>query len=77
LDRSFLKWAGGKYKSLRMFFDVCTPLHGCFIEPFVGSGVVSLNIQAEKHIIADCNEDLISVFDILKNDTSFKESKND
>lgn len=36
------------------------------VEPFVGSGTVFLNIDAEKYLLCDLNEDLINLYNILK-----------
>jgi len=71
MTKSFLKWAGGKRQSLHMIIKISGYFTGRFIEPFVGSGVVSLNVPAEGYIIADLNEDLINVYKILKLDTNF------
>lgn len=68
LNKSFLKWAGGKSKSIQMIKDVVGNVSGRFIEPFVGSGVVFLNIEAKEYIIGDTNKDLINIYSTLKND---------
>ena len=36
------------------------------VEPFVGSGTVFLNIDAEKYLLGDLNKDLINLYNILK-----------
>ena len=41
-------------------------IDGRLIEPFVGSAVVSLNIEAVGYILADLNADLINLYDVLK-----------
>ena len=62
--RSFLKWAGGKYRLL----DRLAPhLQGKkLIEPFVGSGSVFLNSTAERFLLGDINPDLINLYECLK-----------
>lgn len=75
--KSFLKWAGGKSQSLnkldKYFYDHLEPfsqrnIAGTFIEPFVGSGVVFMNTEADQYIINDINEDLINIYRILQAD---------
>jgi DNA adenine methylase len=66
LTKPFLKWAGGK---LRVFNELrkCFPKDvKRFVEPFLGAGSLSLNIEAESYIVNDVNKDLISVWRSLK-----------
>jgi len=70
MSKSFLKWAGGKSKSIS-FIEESLPFNiKRFTEPFAGSAVVSLNIAADEYILADYNEDLINVFTFLKQEKS-------
>jgi len=68
INKSFLKWAGGKRTSLPMINANMGYIEddARLIEPFVGSAVVSLNIETFGYIIADLNEDLIKLFDYVK-----------
>lgn len=63
--RSFLKWAGSKYRLL----PYLTP-HladgSCLIEPFVGSGSIFLNCHFDRYILNDSNPDLIHVYQTLQ-----------
>lgn len=66
-QRSFLKWAGGKYRlieHIRPHF----PKKKCLVEPFVGAGSVFLNTDFERYILADANPDLINLFNTIKHD---------
>lgn len=63
--KPFLKWAGGKSKSLDVILSTIGEIEGRLIEPFVGSGVVSLNIQ-NRCVIGDYSGDLINVYTQLK-----------
>jgi len=63
--RSFLKWAGNKYQILDRIKEVL-PKGNRLIEPFAGSGVVSLNTDYDKCLLADNNVDLINLFLILQ-----------
>lgn len=71
MNKSFLKWAGGKSQSINMIADAIGCFEGRLIEPFVGSGVVSLNIPAISYILNDFNKDLINVFKFVKEDEFF------
>lgn len=62
INRSFLKWAGGKSTSLKMINSAIGYIDGRLIEPFAGSAVVSLNIDAVGYIIADINMYLIALY---------------
>lgn len=62
--RAFLKWAGGKYPLLD---DIRKhlPEGECLLEPFVGAGSVFLNTDYKRYILADINNDLISLYQIV------------
>lgn len=63
--KPFLKWAGGKLRlvpTLKKKF----PKGKRFIEPFVGAGAVSLNMNYPSYIINDRNSDLITVWEKLQ-----------
>ncbi|WP_301098966.1 Dam family site-specific DNA-(adenine-N6)-methyltransferase [Otariodibacter sp.] len=68
-QRSFLKWAGGKY---RLVEDIAhrLPDRSCLVEPFVGAGSVFLNTEFERYILADINPDLINLFNVIKQDVN-------
>ena len=59
--RSFLKWAGGKYKIINRI-QQALPNGRQLIEPFAGSGAVFLNVDFEEYLIADTNADLINLY---------------
>jgi DNA adenine methylase len=71
INKSFLKWAGGKKQSVGILVDLIGPVTGRFVEPFVGSCVVSLNVNSSKYILCDINNDLINLYNILKEDDNF------
>lgn len=69
--RSFLKWAGSKLRSIEFIKEALDePVHR-LVEPFVGSAVVSLNIEAHEYLLCDLNDDLINVFNTLKNEGEY------
>lgn len=73
MKKSFLKWAGGKSKSLDFILQEVGEVNGRFIEPFIGSGVVSLNVPYNC-LIADYNIDLVNVYRNLRDEDSFIDS---
>lgn len=64
-SRAFLKWAGGKYTLIEKIRHHL-PEGDELIEPFVGAGSVFLNTNYSRYILADINQDLISLFKIIK-----------
>ncbi|TYG34044.1 Dam family site-specific DNA-(adenine-N6)-methyltransferase [Lonepinella koalarum] len=66
--RSFLKWAGGKYRLTDDINRLLPKRKQCLVEPFVGAGSVFLNSQFERYILADINPDLINLFNTIKAD---------
>ncbi|WP_375751673.1 Dam family site-specific DNA-(adenine-N6)-methyltransferase [Vibrio sp. HN007] len=64
-QRAFLKWAGGKY-GLVEDIQRHLPEAKRLIEPFVGAGSVFLNTDYEEYVLADINQDLINIYNLLK-----------
>jgi len=65
----FLKWVGGKRQlipSIEQFLPKNIRQLRYF-EPFVGGGAVFFYLQPENAIINDVNEELINVYQVLKN----------
>lgn len=60
-QKSFLKWAGGKFKVLPRIFSAL-PAGQRLIEPFAGSAVVSLNAPFALAIASDSNRDLVNLY---------------
>lgn len=69
MNRSFLKWAGNKYKVLPHIVPLIGKPHQ-FCEPFGGSLTVALNVCADFYTLNDINKDLINVYEILLRDGS-------
>ncbi|MGI2172980.1 Dam family site-specific DNA-(adenine-N6)-methyltransferase [Shewanella ulleungensis] len=63
--RAFLKWAGGKYKLVDELAKHL-PAGNRLIEPFVGAGSVFLNTDYEHYLLCDINQDLINLYNIVK-----------
>lgn len=65
LSRPFLKWAGGKYRVLERILPRL-PKGLRLVEPFAGSGVVSLNAAFPSALLADSNADLICLYQTIR-----------
>lgn len=65
--RSSLKWPGGKKRVLKHIRAVL-PMKGKkrLIEPFVGGGSVFLNLDFERYLLCDTNQDLIALYKSVK-----------
>jgi DNA adenine methylase len=70
--RTFIKWQGNKSKHISKFEKYLPDSlysdswKGTYIEPFVGSGALLLNIQPNKWIINDLNKDLVKIYKYIK-----------
>ncbi len=64
-QRSFLKWAGGKYNLVESINQLL-PNGLRLVEPFVGAGSVFLNSDFDNYLLNDINADLINLFNIVK-----------
>lgn len=63
--RPFLKWAGSKYNCLEKIIPLLP--HGKrLIEPFAGSGAIFMNAEYPSYLLAESNQDLITLFNSLK-----------
>lgn len=70
MNKPFLKWAGSKYRVLPHILPLIkTPKQ--YIEPFVGSMSIALNVDAESYVLNDLNGDLISLYRYLMTDEEF------
>ncbi|MBT1445324.1 Dam family site-specific DNA-(adenine-N6)-methyltransferase [Shewanella sp. JM162201] len=64
-QRAFLKWAGGKFKLMEDIRQHL-PKGKRLVEPFVGAGSVFLNTDYQSYLLCDINQDLISLYQIVK-----------
>jgi len=64
--RTFIKWLGNKQRYIK-FIEPLLPLeYNRYIEPFLGSGALFLNLQPKDWIVNDLNQDLINVWNLVK-----------
>jgi DNA adenine methylase len=59
MERSFLKWVGGKSSALKPLLANVPQSGGVLVEPFMGSCTVALNFDYERYILNDSNPDLV------------------
>jgi DNA adenine methylase len=64
-QRAFLKWAGGKYGLVEDIQRHLPPAKR-LVEPFVGAGSVFMNTDYDEYLLADINQDLINLYNLLK-----------
>lgn len=65
----FLKWVGGKRQLMPSIIEHLPKNINDYnyIEPFIGGGAVLFNLQPKNAIINDFNQELINVYEIIKN----------
>jgi DNA adenine methylase len=63
--RPFLKWAGSKYRCLDAILASFAPAKR-LIEPFTGSGAVFVNSCYPHYLLAEINQDLVSLYRYLQ-----------
>ena len=68
--KSFIKWSGGKSRSLKIILDNIPSDFNNYYEPFIGGGIVFINIisnnKKKKSYISDTNKYLINTFYHIK-----------
>jgi len=80
----FLKWVGGKRQLMPSIVEQLPKniKDYKYIEPFIGGGAVFFNLQPKNAIINDYNEELINVYQVIKDNldeliTDLKKHKNE
>ena len=63
-----LKWVGGKRQLLETFKPLWPKRISTYCEPFLGGGAVFFNLQPRKAYVNDINEDLILVYEVIRDD---------
>lgn len=63
-----VKWAGGKRQLLGQLKAHLPKSYGRYYEPFIGGGALLFDIQPDKAVINDINEQLLNVYIRLKTD---------
>ncbi len=63
-----VKWVGGKRQLLDEILPLLPKRMTSYCEPFLGGGAVLFSIQPAKAIVNDLNEDLINVYETIRDD---------
>lgn len=72
--KTILKWPGGKERELPVINRYIPAFNGRYIEPFVGGGAVFFDIISANCCINDKSEELINLYNCIKNkDNDLKE----
>ena len=63
-----VKWVGGKRQLLSEISPLLPKRITSYCEPFLGGGAVLFSIQPSKAIVNDLNSDLITVYEVIRDD---------
>jgi len=66
--RSPLKWTGSKAKLVKHILDLMPQEYNCYYEPFLGSGVVLLNVNPKQAFCSDIIPESPMVMEAIKDD---------
>lgn len=66
--KPFVKWAGGKTQLLKKLKEFMPAHYNDYYEPFVGGGALLFSLTPSKAHINDTNDELICVYECLKNE---------
>jgi DNA adenine methylase len=61
-----LRWAGSKKKLLPTLINALPAHIQTYREPFVGSGVLFLNVSAQGYVLSDINPHLVEAYEIIR-----------
>lgn len=67
MQKSFLKWAGGKNWFINNHYDKLPINYNTYIEPFLGGGSVFFRMEPERSILSDTNRELILTYKAIRN----------
>lgn len=79
--KPFVKWAGGKRQIINVLLANIPSSFNRYFEPFVGGGALLFELQPQKAVISDINEELINAYKVIKDSVealinSLKKHKN-
>lgn len=64
-----LKWVGGKRQLISDIEPLIPKKISTYVEPFIGGGAVLFHLQPKKAIINDYNQELMNVYQVIKDDS--------
>lgn len=65
--KPFVKWVGGKRQLIKQFESLYPKQFNNYFEPFLWGWAVFFNIQRKKSFLSDVNEELINLYQVIKN----------
>lgn len=69
--KPFVKWAGGKRQIIDKLKMYVPYEYNTYYEPFVGGGALLFELSPKKAVINDYNEELMNVFNCIKDEVRF------
>lgn len=69
--KPFVKWAGGKRQIIDKLKQYIPDEYNIYYEPFVGGGALLFELSPKKAVINDYNEELMNVFNCIKDEKKF------
>lgn len=69
--KPFVKWAGGKRQIIDKLRMYAPDEYDTYYEPFVGGGALLFELSPKKAVINDYNEELMNVFECIKDEKKF------
>ena len=75
--KPFVKWAGGKRQVIDKLKLYAPDEYNTYYEPFVGGGALLFELSPRKAVINDYNEELMNIFNCIKDETKFTKMCNE
>ncbi len=75
--KPFVKWAGGKRQIIDKLKMYAPDEFDTYYEPFVGGGAFLFELSPKKAVINDYNEELMNVFNCIKDEIKFNKMCNE
>ncbi len=69
--KPFVKWAGGKRCIVDKLVKLSPHDYDTYYEPFVGGGALLFELSPKKAVINDYNEELMNVYNCIKDENKF------
>ena len=75
--KPFVKWAGGKRQVIDKLKLYAPDEYNTYYEPFVVGGALLFELSPRKAVINDYNEELMNIFNCIKDETKFTKMCNE
>ena len=69
--KTFIRRPGNKTKQLKHIIPLIPEFTGTYIEPFLGTGAIYLNLLPKKAILNNFNTDIINIWKLVKDDPEY------